>query len=475
MHGGANELADEGVDLLVGADIGGGRDRPGDQAGGRLGLEEGAGEADHPAEALPVGRLLQQVELDLRPVARVRRAERHLAPALGPQQHIGRREDVADALAPAWEPRLGGHRHRGDQELHVGPFELRPGAVEALGRDRQAGDLAGSEQPPLQHRQHQPVEPQLGIEADLALGVPHGPEGGVVLQVLADAGQVVQRLDPHSGQLVGRPHAREQQQLGRVEGPAAEDHLARGHGPPDFAVLPVLDADRPALLDQHPVAQRPDFHREIRPAEHRLQEPGRGRAPPALVHGELGGGETFRLGGVEVFEALEAERLGGLQQLGGDELVGIVPRDGQFALAPVIQALAPPVRLALLEVGQHLRVAPPREAELAPVVVVHGVAAGIHHPVHRRGAAQHLAAGGRNLAAVEIGLRLGHQAPADLRVHEGVAPGQRHGHQRAVVGAPRLQQQHAVLRIGRETIGQDAAGRSSAHDDEVEFAHAPPT
>jgi hypothetical protein len=49
----------------------------------------------------------------------------------------------------------------------------------------------------------------------------------VVLQVLADARQVVDDVDADSAELVRVPDTRELEQLRRVDGAAAEDYLAR--------------------------------------------------------------------------------------------------------------------------------------------------------------------------------------------------------------------------------------------------------
>ena len=57
---------------------------------------------------------------------------------------------------------------------------------------------------------------------------PHQLRGGVVGQVLADRGLVEQHLDFAHRQVFGRPDPRQHQQLRRVVGAAAQDHLALG-------------------------------------------------------------------------------------------------------------------------------------------------------------------------------------------------------------------------------------------------------
>jgi len=89
----------------------------------------------------------------------------------------------------------------------------------------------------------------------------------VVLEVLADTRQVVDDLDAEGAELVGRPDTRQEQELRRVDGAAAEDDLAvgvrdvraivvqiggssstprRGRGIPAWRASPASTAARPA-------------------------------------------------------------------------------------------------------------------------------------------------------------------------------------------------------------------------------------
>src|SRR5690606_21988710 len=61
-------------------------------------------------------------------------------------------------------------------------------------------------------------------------GAVQGADVEVVLQVGADPGGVVQHLDPVMSQVVGRADAREHQQLRRIDGAPAQQHLAPGPG-----------------------------------------------------------------------------------------------------------------------------------------------------------------------------------------------------------------------------------------------------
>ena len=72
----------------------------------------------------------------------------------------------------------------------------------------------------------------------------------VVLEVLADAGQVVDDRDAERQQLRRVADARELEELGRVDRAAGEDHLPAEDRSRPAARRVDLDADRPAVLDR---------------------------------------------------------------------------------------------------------------------------------------------------------------------------------------------------------------------------------
>ena len=77
------------------------------------------------------------------------------------------------------------------------------------------------------------------------------------MQVLADTGKVGHDVDPERAQVLCRPDAREQEELRRADGSAADDDLRRA-GALDAAVLRPLDADAPGAVEQQPSrASRP--------------------------------------------------------------------------------------------------------------------------------------------------------------------------------------------------------------------------
>ena len=88
-----------------------------------------------------------------------------------------------------------------------------------------------------------------GGRPDLALGAEdHGREQ-VVVQVLADPGQVCDDVDPERAQVICRPDPREQEELRRADRPSAHDDLL-GLRALDAAVLRPLHADAAGAVEQ---------------------------------------------------------------------------------------------------------------------------------------------------------------------------------------------------------------------------------
>src|SRR5690606_304924 len=119
---------------------------------------------------------------------------------------------------------------------------------EAVGGDRHVGDTAFAGQRPFYHRTGQPVEAQVVGQRDFAVGIPHHRDRGVILQVAADAGQVVDHLDAQLAQLVGRADAGEEHELRRVEGTTREHDLALRLNAVILAVPTVVEGNRAPVL-----------------------------------------------------------------------------------------------------------------------------------------------------------------------------------------------------------------------------------
>ena len=129
-----------------------------------------------------------------------------------------------------------------------------------------------------------------------------------------------------------------------------------------------------------------------------------------------------------------------------------------------------------LEIRQHLvpgpRVVP---AKPGPLVVITRLTAHVDHAVDAAAPTQRFATRIAQRTAIQARLRLGVVKPVRARVANAVQIAHRNMNPVVVVLASGFNQQHALARIGREPIGQQATRRAGTDDDVVEgSAHACP-
>ncbi len=108
----------------------------------------------------------------------------------------------------------------------------------------------------------------------------------MVLEILADARQVVRDRDAVLLQERARADARELEDLRRADRAGGEDRLDARGGELGFAPAHELDAGGAPAVEAHPLDERIGHDGEVRPVHGRLEEALR-RAPPhaaALVH-----------------------------------------------------------------------------------------------------------------------------------------------------------------------------------------------
>ena len=361
--------------------------------------------------------------------------------------------------------------HGGGQEmvLDVGPFDPRPGADEGTGFEVVGGAEPVLEQDPADPDQQLGKRPQLAVEGDRLAAAELKVDLQVVLQVLADPGQIVGDRDPGRAQHRARADARELQDLGRADRTGRQDHLARGHGRPVFVALEVGDADRPLAVEDHSFSERAGDHGQVDAAPRRLQVGVRRRGADPVPDRHVHGAEALLLVAVVVRGLRVAGLLAGLDEGAVQRVLHPVAVAGaKRPLGAAVRVAAAGPGLGLAEVGQAVAVGPAGRALGLPLVEVAGVAAHVDHAVDRGRAAQHLAARAVEPAAVQVGLGLGLETPVVARhVHRDGERG-RHLDEDAAVAAPRLEQQHAGAHVLAQAVSQHAAGRAGADDDVIE-------
>ncbi|MEH3076731.1 MAG: hypothetical protein PGN11_08605 [Quadrisphaera sp.] len=130
----------------------------------------------------------------------------------------------------------------------------------------------------------------------------------VVLEVLADAGQVDGAADAEGGEVGGVTDARELQQLGRAERPAAQDHLTGVDAALELAAAQVVHAHRAGALHADAGHRGQRVHGEVLAVHHRVQVGAGGAEALAVAHVPVEGREALLAVAVDVV----GERVPGL-------------------------------------------------------------------------------------------------------------------------------------------------------------------
>src|ERR1700730_1649081 len=292
----------------------------------------------------------------------------------------------------------------------------------------------------------------------------------MILQIGADAGPVEHDWNAKLLQLLRRTDAGQHHDLRRADRAGGEDDFTTAARRPRLSALGPAHAGGTPAVEHDAFGQAAGFEPQIGAFERRLEEGTRRRPAPAALLVDVEGADAFVVAAVEVGNGFDAGLFGGGAK--GIEQVPAHPRRRHVPLAAdrVRLAFAEEMIFVALEIRQHVVPAPAAQAELAPVIVVGGLAAHIDHGVDRRRAADHLAARIIEAAAVEAFLWLGLKTPVGARIADGEQIADRNVKPDPVVAAAGFENEHALAGVGRELIGQNAAGRARAGDDVVVFA-----
>ncbi len=290
----------------------------------------------------------------------------------------------------------------------------------------------------------------------------------VILQTRADAGQVMHDFDAMLLQQRRGPDARELQHMRRIDRAAGHHDFAARGGDPLGTVLEIGDSGRALARDHDARGERVGLDFEIGAFAHRPQIFVGGAGAPAIAHRELVIAGTFLGRAVEILVARNPRGLGRRDESFADRMLESQIGDAQRTAGAVECIGAALLILGLLEIRQHVVIAPAGIAELAPMIEILRLAADIDEAVDRARTAEDLAARPHDLPAIDAGIRLGLEAPAQLRMHGAeIADGDMDPG--IAVFRAGLEQQDAMARIGREPVGQDTARGAGADDDEIEL------
>ena len=238
------------------------------------------------------------------------------------------------------------------------------------------------------------------------------------------------------------------------------------------AAADVLDADRPAALEEDPRHEGPGLHSQVGAAHGRVQVGTRRAQATAAVDVAVERPEALLAVAVDVIREPVAGLLGGLEE-GAEQGAGgrsALEHEGAVVTPERVVGRRREAVLHAFEVGQAVGVVPGAHAGIRrPPFIVERVPALEDHAVDAAGAAQDLAAGVVDPAVVHERLGLRPVAPVVVAAADGEGQGGRHVDEdvEAVVGATRLQDQDAPRGVRAQAAGQHAPGRAAADDQDV--------
>ena len=213
---------------------------------------------------------------------------------------------------------------------------------------------------------------------------------------------------------------------------------------------------------------------EVLAAARRPEVRPRGRHAPATVDVPVELREPLLPVAVDVVGQRVARLLGRGEERPEQRVLGrpTLEQERPVAAAPVVGPRQ--AGLHPLEVRQAVQVVPRLHARVGgPPLVVHRVAALEDHPVDAAGAAEHLASGVEDLAAVHVRLGVGLVLPVVEAVADGDRQGGGHVDERvlAIVAAAGLQDEDRRGRIGAEPVGDGRPCGAAADDHVVPLRH----
>ena len=285
-------------------------------------------------------------------------------------------------------------------------------------------------------------------------------------------------FDPHvhagPAQDVGTADAGALEQQRGLHRARAEDHLLAGavvHRPP---ARHGTHAGHTAAVEQQVADPGPGGHGEVAAPADRADERAVGARTYAVPDGRRGEPDALAVVRVDIGDMLPAHVLGGGEN-SLDELVVLFDHRHPERPPGAAHVRGAEIMVFHRPVGrQRALPGPPGVAACGQAVPVGRRATHPHHPVDDGRTAQALAA--RPILDLAIGTDRPRRVVVGVALPpEGEIEPLRDVEHRVLVTAAVLQQQHLVLRVLRQPVGQHTAGRSGTHDDVVEIHHHNPS
>ena len=298
----------------------------------------------------------------------------------------------------------------------------------------------------------------------------------MILQVLANAREVVHHRDIEAVEQFGRADAGALQHGWRADCAAAQQHFLAGLGlDAGVAVADHIgNANGAFTFKQDLVGQGVGDDFQGRTLLGRVQVAAGGTGATAVRrHGTVHRAETFLLIAVQVFGARVTGLYTGFNHGVEQHVVpGFGRGHADRTIATVVVVGADIAGFGFAEVRQAVQVRPVFEARVfRPAVVVHRVTADVAHAVDQGRTAQALAAATFHATVIHVWLWIGLERPVVATPLQREC--QRRRHLRAevetVVRAACFKQQHGDALVFSQTGRQGVTGRAGTNDDVIEF------
>ena len=294
----------------------------------------------------------------------------------------------------------------------------------------------------------------------------------MILEILANARQILNHFDPVRPQLLGFPKPRQHHDLRCVDRPTGQDHFATDF---DLGLTPraIHIEDAGALFsvqdDLRDLCMRDNL--QVFAVLDRVEECDRRAAPPTVASGQLEEADAFLFRPVVV----RVEWItGGLRRCDPgvrDRALDPHVANGQGALVAVIFVRPAFVPFGSFEERQDIVPAPAGIPHLTPAVVILRLPADVQKPVQRRRSAQHLATRPFDRPPVQPGVRLSLVAPVNIRIMDRFKVADGDVDPWVDIAPTSFKKDDLGLRIGTQPIG-DYAPRRPRSDNHIISFHA---
>ncbi len=307
------------------------------------------------------------------------------------------------------------------------------------------------------------------VQRDALRTTHHYPDLQVILQIVPHACGIEHDIDAMLSQEVSRSHARELQQLRRIERASRKPVFPFAPAPFAGFLLAVFDRHRAAPVEHNALRQRRCLDVQVRSSL------GGAKIRHCRARPSSAQRRALEKSGAFLCRAVEVRILGyaGLCRRRNEcrgEGIGKVQIGNWLRAADAVEIVgAALLVLRFLEIRQDVVIAPAQVAALAPAVVILVLAANVKQAVDRTRSAQHLAARLKHRSPFQPRFGLGLVHPVDGLFLEQLAISERHMDPGIGVFRAGLKQQYRILSVRAQTIGEHASGRTRTNDNVVEF------